>query len=234
MSRNGVADRYSDRLFLLQTITSAMSTLTPPVTLEDPSNQNRMDYILEVSSSPDFDYPPVSHESSRLFTLRQQRVFSRSGTKRISPSRACECASVRAGSSSIFLAAWRHRAKEYANQTRPCVRRFLRVAGTARNNSLFDEEEEEKKKKKKKTKKNRHADRVISFCSRFRPQSSRITTISIVKNSVLAPTTCCSRFTTRYFTIVFQRQTLLVHSRRLPLGSDGRSVCSRHAQMSVL
>jgi len=47
-------------VFFLQTITSAMSTLTPPVTLGDTSNQSKMDYVLEVSSSPDFDYPPVS------------------------------------------------------------------------------------------------------------------------------------------------------------------------------
>lgn len=56
-------------LFLLQTITTAMSTLTPPVTLEDPANQSRMDYVLEVSSSPDFDYPPVSQPLLVLFAL---------------------------------------------------------------------------------------------------------------------------------------------------------------------
>lgn len=44
-----------------QTITGAMSTLTPPVALEDPANQSKVDYIQEVSNSPDFDYPPVSH-----------------------------------------------------------------------------------------------------------------------------------------------------------------------------
>lgn len=38
-----------------------MSTLTPPVTLEDPANQSKVDYILDVSNSPDFDYPPVSY-----------------------------------------------------------------------------------------------------------------------------------------------------------------------------
>jgi len=63
----------------LQTITSAMSTLTPPVTLEDPSNQSRVDYVLEVSSSPDFDYPSVSHKAFRLFTLRQPHTFPRDG-----------------------------------------------------------------------------------------------------------------------------------------------------------
>lgn len=46
-----------------------MSTLTPPVTLEDPANQSRMDYVLEVSSSPDFDYPPVSQPLLVLFAL---------------------------------------------------------------------------------------------------------------------------------------------------------------------
>lgn len=59
-------------LFLLQTITSAMSTLTPPVSLEDPSNQSKVDYILEVSSSPDFDYPPVS-QSLRFVCVTCQR-----------------------------------------------------------------------------------------------------------------------------------------------------------------
>ncbi|XP_018406869.1 PREDICTED: guanine nucleotide-binding protein G(s) subunit alpha isoform X2 [Cyphomyrmex costatus] len=44
------------------TIASAMSTLTPPVTLGDMSNQSRMEYVLEVSSSPDFDYPPEFYE----------------------------------------------------------------------------------------------------------------------------------------------------------------------------
>lgn len=54
----------------MQTITSAMSTLTPPVTLGDPSNQSRMDYVLEVSSSPDFDYPPVSQPLPALRFVR--------------------------------------------------------------------------------------------------------------------------------------------------------------------
>jgi len=39
------------------TITGAMSTLTPPVNLENPDNQNRMDYIQDVASQPDFNYP---------------------------------------------------------------------------------------------------------------------------------------------------------------------------------
>lgn len=81
--------------FLLQTITSAMSTLTPPVSLEDPANQSRMDYVLEVSSSPDFDYPPVSHQSSLPYifaflhaakTKRGSHLRARNNSSR--PSRA--------------------------------------------------------------------------------------------------------------------------------------------------
>jgi hypothetical protein len=34
--------------------------LTPPVSLEHPENQFRVDYIQDVASQPDFDYPPVS------------------------------------------------------------------------------------------------------------------------------------------------------------------------------
>ncbi len=41
-----------------------MSTLTPPVSLENPANQFRVDYIQDVASQPDFDYPPV-----RVFDL---------------------------------------------------------------------------------------------------------------------------------------------------------------------
>lgn len=36
-----------------------MSTLTPPVSLENPAHQFRVDYIQDVASQPDFDYPPV-------------------------------------------------------------------------------------------------------------------------------------------------------------------------------
>ena len=37
-----------------------MSTLTPPVKLANPNNQFRYDYIHEVATAPDFDYPQVS------------------------------------------------------------------------------------------------------------------------------------------------------------------------------
>lgn len=45
------------------TITGAMSTLNPPVQLADPDNQGRVDYIQDVASQPDFDYPPVRYTS---------------------------------------------------------------------------------------------------------------------------------------------------------------------------
>ncbi|XP_070561379.1 guanine nucleotide-binding protein G(s) subunit alpha-like [Ptychodera flava] len=39
------------------TITEAMSTLTPPIPLANPENQYRLDYIQDVSSRPDYDFP---------------------------------------------------------------------------------------------------------------------------------------------------------------------------------
>ncbi|CAM1322919.1 GNAL (predicted) [Pycnogonum litorale] len=44
------------------TITGAMSTLTPPVPLESSSNQTRMDYIQDVASAPDFEFPPEFYD----------------------------------------------------------------------------------------------------------------------------------------------------------------------------
>lgn len=37
-----------------------MSNLSPPEQLEDPANQEKVDYILNVSTLSDFDYPKVS------------------------------------------------------------------------------------------------------------------------------------------------------------------------------
>lgn len=39
-----------------------MSTLTPPVQLERPENQARVDWIQDCASGPDFDYPPEFYE----------------------------------------------------------------------------------------------------------------------------------------------------------------------------
>lgn len=38
-----------------------MPTLTPPVKLANPNNQFRIDYLHEVATTPDFDYPPVRY-----------------------------------------------------------------------------------------------------------------------------------------------------------------------------
>ena len=59
--------------FCLQTITGAMSTINPPVSLENPEDQFRVDYIQDVASAPDFDYPPVS---SACFNLTQLNEIS--------------------------------------------------------------------------------------------------------------------------------------------------------------
>ncbi|KAL8574602.1 hypothetical protein ACOMHN_061602 [Nucella lapillus] len=48
------------------TITGAMSTLNPPVTLENPENQSRVDYIQDVASSGDFDYPNEFYEHTEI------------------------------------------------------------------------------------------------------------------------------------------------------------------------
>lgn len=49
-----------------QTITGAMSTLVPPVQLEDGENQWRVDYIQDVASQPDFDYPTEFYEHTEI------------------------------------------------------------------------------------------------------------------------------------------------------------------------
>lgn len=63
-------------LFLFQTITGAMSTLNPPIALENPANQFRVDYIQDVASQPDFDYPPVSTDKSARVVLTKMLGFS--------------------------------------------------------------------------------------------------------------------------------------------------------------
>ena len=62
-------------LILLQTITGAMSTLTPPVSLENAANQFRVDYIQDVASQPDFDYPSVSTLISHHLIINQWHQY---------------------------------------------------------------------------------------------------------------------------------------------------------------
>ena len=47
-------------IICFQTVTGAMSLVNPPVRLGDPSHQFRIDYIQDVASQPNFDYPPVT------------------------------------------------------------------------------------------------------------------------------------------------------------------------------
>lgn len=62
------------------TITGAMSTLTPPIALEHPANQNRVDYIQDVASQHDFDYPPEFYEHTEILWKDRgvQACFERS------------------------------------------------------------------------------------------------------------------------------------------------------------
>lgn len=48
------------------TITGAMSTLEPSVPLEHQENQWRVDYIQDIASAPDFDYPPEFYEHTEI------------------------------------------------------------------------------------------------------------------------------------------------------------------------
>ncbi|KAJ9587889.1 hypothetical protein L9F63_018670, partial [Diploptera punctata] len=65
------------------TITGAMSTLTPPIALEHPANQSRVDYIQDVASQHDFDYPSFMHPPlwsgveffARLYQIPLLRVY---------------------------------------------------------------------------------------------------------------------------------------------------------------
>lgn len=62
------------------TITGAMSTLTPPIPLEKPENKARVDYIQDVASQPDFDYPMEFYEHTEALWKDQgvQRTYERS------------------------------------------------------------------------------------------------------------------------------------------------------------
>lgn len=53
-------------ILILKTISGAMSTLSPPVQLEHPENQARVDWIQDCASAPDFDYPPEFYEHTEI------------------------------------------------------------------------------------------------------------------------------------------------------------------------
>ena len=63
-------------LFSLQTITGAMSTLTPPISLEKPENQARVDYIQDYASSmPSFLEIMMMKKILHLFLCQVHDIF---------------------------------------------------------------------------------------------------------------------------------------------------------------
>ncbi|CAH1779778.1 unnamed protein product, partial [Owenia fusiformis] len=57
------------------TITGAMSTLNPPISLENPRDQFRVDYIQDIASQADFDYPSEFYEHTEIL-WKDQGVVS--------------------------------------------------------------------------------------------------------------------------------------------------------------
>ncbi|KAI8790037.1 guanine nucleotide-binding protein G(s) subunit alpha [Biomphalaria glabrata] len=62
------------------TITGAMSTLNPPVHLENPSNKAKVDYIQDKASQAEFDYPAIFYEYTEILWKDKgvQAAFERS------------------------------------------------------------------------------------------------------------------------------------------------------------
>jgi guanine nucleotide-binding protein G(s) subunit alpha len=62
------------------TVTGAMSTLNPPVTLENSSNKAKVDYIQDKASHNDYDYPPIFYEYTEILWKDKgvQSAFERS------------------------------------------------------------------------------------------------------------------------------------------------------------
>ncbi|GFR65075.1 guanine nucleotide-binding protein G(s) subunit alpha [Elysia marginata] len=62
------------------TVTGAMSTLNPPVKLENPANKAKVDYIQDKASQPDFEYPPIFYEYTEILWKDKgvQTCFERS------------------------------------------------------------------------------------------------------------------------------------------------------------
>lgn len=52
-----------------------MSTLTPPVQLEHPENQFRVDYMQDVASQHNFEYTTVSHISDNSYFPVSINIF---------------------------------------------------------------------------------------------------------------------------------------------------------------
>lgn len=52
--------KFSSSLSSIQTIVSAMTSLTPPCQLACPANQCRIDYVMNQANQKDFEFPSVS------------------------------------------------------------------------------------------------------------------------------------------------------------------------------
>jgi len=61
-----IADIYRNIRDSILTIIGAMNTINPPVSLADASNQYRAEYILDVSSRADFEYPQEFFEHTEV------------------------------------------------------------------------------------------------------------------------------------------------------------------------
>lgn len=59
-----------------QTITGEMSTLRPPVELEDPRNESRLEYIQGIADVANFAYPDVGPLSCPLFKVTPKPALS--------------------------------------------------------------------------------------------------------------------------------------------------------------
>eukprot|EP00064_Thunnus_orientalis_P015941 superscaffoldBa00003059_g16004 len=53
----------------IETIVTAMSTLTPPVQLACPENQHRIEYVLNLVSQKDFDFPSEFYDHAKTLWL---------------------------------------------------------------------------------------------------------------------------------------------------------------------
>ena len=56
-----------------QTITGAMSTINPAVELAQPQNKPSVQYIQDIASKPDFDFPPVGIFPVKI--MRKSKLF---------------------------------------------------------------------------------------------------------------------------------------------------------------
>lgn len=62
-------------VYLQQTIVTAMSNLTPPVQLACPENQHRIEYVFNLVSQKDFEFPSVSSKSDFTNVFDQTQKY---------------------------------------------------------------------------------------------------------------------------------------------------------------